>query len=137
MILISCVDEHMGIMFNGRRQSQDSALRERIVQISSKSKLWMSCYSESQFKENNASHINVSDCFLNEAASGEFCFVEDKHVKKYESSIEIIILYKWNKSYPSDVFFDVDLNEWKCVRSTDFIGSSHERITEEIYTRND
>lgn len=137
MILISCVDEQMGIMFNGRRQSQDGALRERIVQISSKSKLWMNRYSETQFKENNVLHINISDYFLNEATSGEFCFVEDKQVKKYESSIEIIILYKWNKSYPSDMFFDIDLSKWKCVRSTDFAGSSHERITEEIYTRND
>lgn len=137
MILISCVDEHMGIMFNGRRQSQDSALRERIVQISSKSKLWMNHYSETQFKENDASHINISDCFLNEAASGEFCFVEDKQVTNYESSVEIIILYKWNKTYPSDMFFAINLSNWKCVMSTDFIGSSHEKITEEIYTRND
>lgn len=137
MILISCVDEHMGIMFNGRRQSQDSALCERIIQITSKSKLWMNRYSETQFKENKAAHINISDYFLTEAASGEFCFVENKQVKKYKSSIEIIILYKWNKSYPSDMFFDIDLSEWKCVRSTDFAGSSHERITEEIYTRND
>lgn len=137
MILISCVDEHMGIMFNNRRQSQDSTLRERIVQISSKSKLWMNRYSETQFKENIASHINISDYFLNEAASGEFCFVEDKQTKKYESSIEIIILYKWNKTYPSDMNFDIDLSNWNCVRSTDFAGSSHEKITEEIYTRND
>ncbi len=137
MILIFCVDDQMGIMFNGRRQSQDSALRERIVQISSKSKLWINSYSETQFKVNDASHINISDYFLNEATSGEFCFVEDKQVKSYESTIEIIILYKWNKSYPSDMFFDIDLSGWKCIRTTDFAGSSHEIITEEIYTRND
>lgn len=137
MILISCVDKHMGIMFNGRRQSQDSALRERIVQISSKSKLWMNRYSENQFKENDASHINVSDYFLNEAVKGEYCFVENRKVKDYEPSVEIIILYKWNKSYPSDMFFDIDLSGWKCIRTTDFAGSSHEIITEEIYTRND
>lgn len=137
MILIFCVDDQMGIMFNGRRQSQDSALRERIVQISSKSKLWINSYSETQFKVNDASHINISDYFLNEATSGEFCFVEDKQVKSYESTIEIIILYKWNKSYPSDMFFDIDLSGWKCIRTTDFAGSSHEKITEEIYTRND
>ena len=39
--------------------------------------------------------------------------------------------------YPSDMFFDIDLSGWKCIRTTDFAGSSHERITEEIYTRND
>lgn len=51
MILISCVDKHMGIMFNGRRQSRDSVLNERIVQISSKTKLWMNYYSETLFKK--------------------------------------------------------------------------------------
>lgn len=126
----------MGIMFNGRRQSQDSVLRERIVQLSSKSKLWMNRYSEKQFKENDVSHINVSDYFLNEAIKGEFCFVENNEVKDYESSIEIIILYKWNKDYPSDMSFNIDLRNWDCIKSTDFIGSSHEKITEEIYTRN-
>ncbi len=126
----------MGLMFNGRRQSQDSVLRERMIQLSAKTKLWMNRYSENQFKENNASHINVSDYFLNEAVKGEYCFVENRKVKDYEPSVEIIILYKWNKTYPSDMNFDIDLCNWNCIRSTDFIGSSHEKITEEIYTRN-
>lgn len=126
----------MGLMFNGRRQSQDGMLRERMIQLSAKSKLWMNRYSENQFKENDVSHINVSDYFLNEAVKGEYCFVENRKVKDYEPSVEIIILYKWNTTYPSDMNFDIDLSNWNCIRSTDFIGSSHEKITEEIYTRN-
>jgi hypothetical protein len=34
-----------------------------------------------------APQINVDDNFLNEAASGEYCFVEDLDVKPYEKFV--------------------------------------------------
>ena len=136
MILISCVDDRMGMLFDGRRQSQDRVLRERIVQFSSKSKLWMNHYSSKQFTENDAPHINISDDFISEATQGEFCFVEDLSVSEIEVSVEMIILYKWNRAYPFDLSFDIDLSNWSLVESKDFEGSSHEKITEEVYVRN-
>lgn len=136
MILISCVDDRMGMLFGGRRQSQDRVLRERIVQLSSKSKLWMNHYSAKQFTENDASHINISDDFISEALRGEFCFVEDLLVSEIEDSVEMIILYKWNRTYPFDLSFDIDLSRWCLAESKEFEGSSHEKITEEVYVRN-
>ena len=136
MILISCVDDRMGMLFGGRRQSQDRVLRERIVQLSSKSKLWMNHYSAKQFSENDASHINISDDFISEALRGEFCFAEDLLVSEIEDSVEMIILYKWNRTYPFDLSFDIDLSGWCLAETKDFEGSSHEKITEEVYVRN-
>ena len=136
MILISCVDDRMGMLFGGRRQSQDRVLRERIVQLSSKSKLWMNHYSAKQFSENDASHINISDDFISEALRGEFCFAEDLLVSEIEDSVEMIILYKWNRTYPFDLSFDIDLSKWCLAETKDFEGSSHEKITEEVYVRN-
>ena len=46
-----------------------------------------------------------------------------------------IYLYRWNRDYPADVYFPVDLSVWKCVETKEFAGSSHEKITRERYTR--
>ncbi|SMC61990.1 ribonuclease Z [Papillibacter cinnamivorans] len=137
MIIIACVDDDMGMMFNHRRQSQDRILRERILEVTKGSKLWMNHYSAKQFSENCASQINVDENYLSEAGTGEYCFVEDCDISPYLQWVEKIILYRWNRRYPSDQTFSVDLvtNAWKLVHTEDFTGSSHEKITEEIYTR--
>lgn len=136
MVLIICVDNNFGTMFNSRRQSQDKLLRERIIELSRKSKLWMNHYSEKQFEGHNILNLNVSDNFINEAQNGEFCFVEKENAANFEALVEIIVLYKWNCSYPFDETFAIDLKKWKCVETNDFEGSSHKKITEEIYVKN-
>ena len=133
MKIIVCVDKKNGMLFNSRRQSQDSLLRERILELSKSSKLWMNNYSAKQF--DNSSEIQVSDTFVQLAGAGEFCFIENSEIPT--ENIEEIILYKWNRTYPADVFFDFDLkkNGFKKISSNDFVGSSHEKITEEIYIK--
>ena len=136
MIIIACVDDNMGMMFNHRRQSQDRVLRERVLEATNGNKLWMNHYSTKQFSESTAPQINVDDSFMSEAGSGEYCFVEDCDVTPYLRWVEKIILYRWNRRYPSDQTFSIGLSigGWKLVHTEDFAGSSHERITEEIYT---
>ena len=51
MILITCVDNNMGMLFNHRRQSQDRVLKERILKSASGKIIWMNHYSENQFKD--------------------------------------------------------------------------------------
>ncbi|MFR4122966.1 MAG: hypothetical protein ACLT0W_12285 [Clostridium sp.] len=46
-----------------------------------------------------------------------------------------MILYKWNRVYPADQYFAMDLSGWKLVETVEFPGSSHEKITEERYER--
>ena len=46
-----------------------------------------------------------------------------------------IYLYRWNRDYPAEVYFPVDLSVWKCMETKEFAGSSHEKITRERYTR--
>ena len=137
MIIIACIDDNMGMMFNHRRQSQDRALRELVLEATKNSKLWMNHYSSKQFTESAAPQINVDDSFMSEAGNGEYCFIEDVDVTPYLRWVEKIILYRWNRSYPSDQAFYINLSagEWKLVQTQEFAGSSHERITEEIYTR--
>ena len=49
------------------------------------------------------------------------------------SSAEKLIVYRWNRIYPSDV--KAELSGWQKVSEDDFIGSSHDKITEEIYEK--
>jgi hypothetical protein len=135
LILLACVDDDMGMLFNKRRQSQDKILRAHILDITAKGRLWMNHYSARQFESEAAPQINVDDNFLSEAAPGEFCFAEDTDVGAYEQWVEKIILFRWNRRYPGDLHFNIDLSHWKLIESHDFTGSSHEKITEEVYVR--
>lgn len=76
MKLIFCIDEKKGMMFFGKRQSQDSVLREWIIAHTAGSKLWMSSYSAKQFKELEG--YIVDDDYVSKAAVGDYCFIEDK-----------------------------------------------------------
>ena len=66
-----------------------------------------------------------------------FCLVENKSLFNYENKINTLVIYKWNRLYPSDLYFDIDLknNSWQLINSEDFVGSSHEKITKETYRR--
>ena len=133
MYIIVCVDKNRGMMFGNKRQSQDSILRQKVMELSVDTKLWMNQYSAKQFAE--YTKYIVSDNFLNEAGPGEFCFVENETIP--ESGVEKIYVFCWNRKYPGDVFFDFDLtaNGFKRESKTEFAGSSHDKITLEVYKK--
>lgn len=136
MIVIVVLDERGGMLFNQRRQSQDRILRDRILSMSTGSKLWMNHYTEKQFEDaSNCPHINVSDDFLSEAGPGEYCFVENEPVAPFLPWIEGLVVYRWNRKYPGDQKFDLSLDGWQLQSTADFPGSSHEKITEEVYSK--
>lgn len=137
MIVIACLDNDGGMMFNQRRQSQDRYLRDRIVEMTDDSALWMNHYSAGQFDAGNIHHLNIDDAFLREAVDGDYCFVEDAPLAPYERWIEKMIIFRWNRTYPADQRFDIPLtpDRWRMTESSEFEGHSHERITMEVYTR--
>lgn len=135
MNIIVCIDDNFGMLFNHRRQSRDKLLRERILMITKGKTLWMNSYSSKQFEEECSENIIVDDAFLHNAGDGEYCFVETNDITKYIQRIEGIVLYKWNRSYPSDFRFALDLSDWIMESTFEFAGSSHEKITEEIYRK--
>ena len=135
MIAIVCIDDNGGMMFNNRRQSRDSILIDKITEITKGSKLWINKYSYSLFEDKNMSNINVDESFVLEAANGEYCFVENVSLKDYEKWIEKMIVFKWNRVYPKDFEFELDLSKWKLAESSEFQGSSHDKITMEVYVK--
>lgn len=134
MILIACVDDNLGMLFNNRRQSMDSVLRGRILTMCAGKKLWMNAYSRKQFNT-DAEGITVDENFMAKAGSDDYCFAENISVKPYEKEMQKIILYRWNRVYPADLYFDINLKNWHLKESNDFVGSSHDKITEEVYVK--
>lgn len=128
-----CLDKNNGMMFFGKRQSQDVRQRERFLELIGSNKLFMTSYSAKLFDD--LPNIIVNEMPQNIASDEDYYFVEDGAYDIDKCSQ--IILYKWNRKYPADRFFDVDLlkQSFRKVKSTEFEGRSHEKITEEIYER--
>ena len=134
MNVIICIDENQGMLFNNRRQSKDIKVIEDIASLAKE--LWISPFSEKLFIDENVKTnlvIQVRDNAIIHADEGSYCFVENEKLMPYQDKIEQLIIYKWNRSYPSDFKLDLNLNEWKLIETIDFAGNSHEKITREIY----
>ena len=61
--------------------------------------------------------------------------VENTGLQAVEAKIEKIIVFWWNRHYPSDRKFDLDLSKWNKVSEEEFAGYSHEKITKEVYEK--
>ncbi len=135
MHIIVCVDDRGGMLFNKRRQSRDSAVRSRILSGLNGKRLLMNSYSFGQFEADAAANsVLTAENFLDVAENGDVCFVENISLLPYLDKIETITVYKWNRTYPSNVKLPAELTDGRTLISTsDFVGSSHEKITEEIY----
>lgn len=134
MTLVCCVDDIMGMAFFGRRQSRDSHLYEDLVKEADGKLINMLQRSAPLFANTDA-HIAASEAPWEAAAEDEFCFIEFSSPSVFEEKAEKIILYRWNRRYQSDVKFDIDLSKWKKLSEIEFPGSSHEKITKEVYIR--
>ena len=121
-------------MFNNRRQSRDKAVIDRIVEIVQGSKLWLSSYSKSLFDQ-VAILLEVDDNFLQKAGNGEFCFAENADITQYTPKIEKLYLFRWNRHYPADSCFNLNLAAYKLIAQSEFAGNSHEKITLEVYEK--
>lgn len=131
MQVIITVENRNGMLFNHRRVSRDQKISEWILAYCKEKRLWMNAYSAKLF-ENNP-QIRVSETFLEQKDA--ICFVEDQDVTPYLPEIDTIILFHWNRDYPADFFFTVDLSEWNRIHQEEFAGKSHEKITMEVYKK--
>ena len=134
MKLIVMIDNDNGMLFNRRRLSHDLVLTEHLSQMIGDTPVWMNSYTALYYQIHFKNAV-VSNHFMTEASHDEYCICETESVAQYEGLIDVIYLYKWNRDYPSTLKFDLDLSGWILKESTDFAGSSHEKITEEIYVK--
>ena len=137
MIVAICVDDRNGMLFHRRRQSQDRVQREDLLRFCRGRTLWMNSYSAPLFA-GHEQEITVDGDFLDKAGEGACCFVEDRPLAEYAHRLEGILLYRWNRAYPADVYLDLDVSAgFTLISREEFTGSSHETITREFYKRSE
>lgn len=134
MILMACVDGRGGMAFHHRRQSQDRLVRWNLLKEAGRSPLWVAPSTAKLFTEVQQSRLRIDEAFLERAGPGEFCFVEDRSVAPCAGRVEQVILYRWDRAYPADFYWDLPLEGWTLARREEFTGYSHKIITKEVYT---
>ncbi len=132
MTLIVCLDTKNGLRFNGRRQSRDSVIIDKIYSIVSDSRLLLKGYSKQLFSLPLPNMV-ICDDPVNSACKNDYCFIEENYNEFPEKQIEKIIVFRWDKVYPQDESFGIDLSKWKLISQNTFAGNSHKAITEEVY----
>lgn len=129
MTLYICLDDRNGLRFNKRRQSRDAALLEDI-RARLTGNLRIEPFSEKLIQEAEIPYVLPPE-------RAEDIFLEDVPSEEVLSACEKVVLYRWNRHYPSDVRWDPDLEErgFTLAETGDFPGKSHETITREVYVK--
>ena len=76
MKICVCLDKKNGMMFFGKRQSQDAVQREQFLSLVGDNKLWMSTYSAKLFGD--LPNVIVDDNYSAKAGPDDYCFIDDQ-----------------------------------------------------------
>lgn len=129
MTLYICLDDRNGLKFNKRRQSRDAALLEDIRnQLTGN--LCIDPFSEKMIQEAEIPYVLPPE-------TAEDYFAEDVPSEELLDRTERLVIYRWNRHYPADVRWNPDLSVlgFSLREITEFPGTSHEKITREVYER--
>lgn len=129
MTLIVCLDDNNGMMFNKRRQSRDAAVIKDMVQYVAPCTISVESYSAELFADYS---VLVEQSLTDKNG---IRFIERDIINQCDFNIEKLIVYRWNRRYPSDIKFPIEeiTNNMRLCETLDFAGSSHDRITREVY----
>lgn len=139
---IVCLDQEDGLLFNGRRQSRDRVVTEKILSMTEGTPLWMSAYSRRIFPED--APVCVAEDLVGKLAepAGEnvgkasFCLIEEA-VDLENEAIDEWLVFRWKRVYPADVFLKFPEDSWEKELIETFAGYSHEEIDLERYRKKD
>ena len=129
MTLYICLDDRNGLQFNKRRQSRDAAVLEDIrSQLTGD--LLIDPFSEKLIREAEIPYVLPPE-------TAEDFFVENIPSDEVLEKTNKILIYRWNRHYPADIRWEPDLHAMGFVlqETTEFPGTSHEKITREVYAR--
>jgi len=126
--LYICLDDRNGLRFNHRRQSRDSAVLEDIRSRLT-GPLGIGACSETLIREAGIPYTLTQD-------TSDF-FAEDIPSEEILEKTGTVVIYRWNRLYPSDVKWEPDLGAlgFSLRETSDFPGTSHGKITREVYQR--
>lgn len=137
MIVVVCVDDRWGMSFHNRRQSRDSAVTVDLLAMSGESLLYVHPRSAELFAGMAAPHLRVEEAHMDRGGPGDYCLVENVDPTPLLPRAEGLVIYHWNRRYPADLYFTPDLTAqgWRLAERREFSGTSHERMTREVYTK--
>ena len=119
--------------FFGKRQSADRAVIKRILSVSSGKTVYTEPYAAPLFRDCGAKTVQTGD--FSSLSRDAVCFIENVDPASLADRIDRFVIYRWNRKYPRDCvadFYPFD-EGMRLVSMTDFAGSSHGRVTEEIW----
>lgn len=128
MTIILCLDDKNGISFNKRRQSRDRVLIENVMQNNN---VCILDHSSGLFTEYSVN--KVSD--VSELPTNAVYFHEISDPKDIIDKFDTVIIYRWNRHYPSNIKFNLQTRLYKKVSEEEFAGFSHDKITKEVYVK--
>ena len=156
---IVCLDQEDGLLFNGRRQSRDRVVTEKILSMTKGNSLWMSAYSRRIFPED--APVCVAEDLVGKLAEpaesarkaaeqaesaqkeswqqpgkASFCLIEEA-VDLENEAIGEWLVFRWKRVYPADVFLKFPEDSWEKELIETFAGYSHEEIDLERYRKKD
>ena len=122
MTLICCVDDNMGMTFNKRRQSRDIEVTNSVINLAKNGKLFINPYSKKLFEEAGFIDFIIQDDSSLDFPDNSYFFNETAAPSVFEKAADEIILFRWNRAYPGDIQFDINLNSgWKLISSKDML----------------
>ena len=129
MTLYICLDDRSGLQFNKRRQSRDSAVLEDIRSQCS-GNLLIEPFSEKLIREAGIPYVLAPE-------TGNDYFAENIPSEEMLKNTNKLIIYRWNRHYPSDIRWEPDLAAlgFALKETFEFPGTSHEKISREVYER--
>ena len=132
MEIIICLDDNNGMLFNNRRQSRDSKV---LLDIKNSLNGSLTIF---PFSEKLVSSAEIPyEIMSGSASESTVLFVEDRGIKEFLPVTNKITVYRWNRVYPADMSLDIVLSAegFRITQTVDFEGTSHEKITKEVYER--
>ena len=127
LTLCVALDDAGGMTFCGKRQSRDRVMLSEMFATFG-TPIYVAPYSVSILTSFAGKYVAADNPAFS-APSGGVVFLERGSVKAIIDDVETLVIYRWNRKYPSDGKIDIDLSEWRVERATEFVGSSHDKIT--------
>jgi len=135
MTVYVCLDDRNGMQFNHRRQSRDAEVFRDILSRLPAA-LTIDPFSQTLMQSAGIPWGPAPEDLAQLAPDAHF-FLEDRTPSDVVPFASTVIIYRWNRHYPADLHWDVDLTEagFSLREVSEFAGKSHEKITREVYTR--
>lgn len=133
MILAFCVDDQGGLAFNHRAAEPGPSAGGGFAGGGRARPVFCLPYSAGLF---DPGAVTVVDAPGAVSADG-ILFLENTDPAAYIPHAEELLLYRWNRLYPADLTLNGTPVQWgyRLQDTTNFAGTSHEKITRERYVK--